>query len=139
MTGRPKTTGVDLERWLAAAEAVLEATDRESRHVTRRTSVLLLVAATVLTVAVAGAVQLPDGLDITVAVTTLFGTLAGVSRVLLWSSARRNDIRQRRQSMLSRVDDVREVLPIVARREQWAAARYESVRARLARFPVVVK
>jgi len=139
VTGRPRTTGADLDRWLAAAEAVLEVTDREARQVARRTSVLSLVAATTLTVAVAGAVQLPGALDVTVAATALLGTLAGVSRVLLWSSGRRNDIRQRRQSMLSTVDDVREVLPIVARREQWDAARYESVRARLARFPVAVK
>ncbi len=139
MTSRPRTTGTDLDQWLTTAEAVLEATDREARRVARWSRALFLVAAMVLTVAVAGAVRLPGALDVAVAATALLGTLAVVSRVLLWSSEQRNNIRQRRHSMLSMVDDVREVLPIVARRERWDAARHESVRARLARFPVAVK
>jgi predicted signal transduction protein with EAL and GGDEF domain len=139
VTGRPRTTGADLDRWLTAAETILEVADRETRQVARRTSGLFLLAATVLTVAVAVAVRLPAPLDVTVVVIALLGTLAVVSRVLLWWSERRNDIRLRRRSTLSTVDDVREVLPIVARREQWDAARYDSVRARLARFPIAVK
>jgi hypothetical protein len=136
VTGRPKTTGADIDRWLASAEEVFETTGAELRRLTRVQTATAVGVAAVLIGAVAIALRLDGGSGVVTVTTAVFATLGGGSGALGWSQTRRQDVRRRRREMQSLVDDVREVYPIVARREQWDRDRYQSVRARLARFPI---
>lgn len=139
MTSRPKTTGEDIDRWLTSAEAVLDATSAELQRLSRLQTSFSIVATVVLIGAVGLAVRLGRGADIVAVTVAMLFAIGGGSSLLRFSSIRRKDVQRRRREMQSMVDDVREVYPIVARREEWSQDRYRSVRARLARFPVVAE
>ncbi|MEV4759576.1 hypothetical protein AB0J86_31390 [Micromonospora sp. NPDC049559] len=139
MSGGPRATGAEIERALAEAEAVLAETTRRRTRLSVAASLLCLGTAVVLLAAVAIAVRLPHAAGIAIALLAAGGALAGLSTGLRRVAAGRREIRERERAMVTAVNYVREVYPLVAARESWTGPDREAVRARVARFPIAAR
>jgi hypothetical protein len=136
---RPQhTTRADVEQALVGAEALLRGTRRRRRTLSTVTLILLVIAA----VGVAAAVTLVRGSREALpwlAVIIAAASLASVATGLVVIARLRRWVGGQERHMIKMVDWVREVFPLVAKRDEWSAADKESVRQRVAQFPVVAR
>ena len=136
---RPRhTTRADIEQALIGAEVLLRRTRRRRR--TRATLTLLLLVITA--VGMAAAVMLTHGSREALpwsAISVAAVSLASLTIGLALIARLRRRIATQERSMIKTVDWVREVFPLVAKRDEWSAAEKESVRQRVAQFPVVAR
>jgi hypothetical protein len=137
MSGIRRTTRADVERALVGAEAQLARTQRRRRMLATTTLILSLVAA----VGVAAAVALARGAEaaLSSSVIVAAASLASFAIGLMVVARLRREVTAQERRMIEVVDWVREVFPLAAKRDDWTVAETESVRQRVARFPIVAR
>jgi hypothetical protein len=129
------TTHADVELALVGAENLLRGTRQRRRLLLFARIVLIVVAMLAAAVAVARAAESREAFPSAAVVAAAF-LVSLVVALAVVSQLRRRVTAQERE-MVKSVNWVREVFPLVAEREKWSAPQRESVRQRVAQFPIV--